>query len=122
MRTTNLAGSVLLALLALTGCSTRGENIPIEEARNRVIVPDVERRQVMTPAQVTFPNEVVRVGSGLWQAGFRDHRLPERSVQQVGSAAGLTFYALAWDNDPYDRLLVPVPGWHGLYREFLSVY
>lgn len=122
MRTGVLAGSGLLALLALTGCTTRGENLPLEEARNRVIVPDVQRAPVLTPVPVSFPSEVVRVGTGLWQVGFRDFHLPQRSVRQVGSAAGLTFYALAWDNDPFDRLLVPVPGRPDLYREFLSVF
>jgi hypothetical protein len=123
MRSVNRVGVVLFAAVALAGCQTKGENLPLEVAMYRVITPDVpERVQVIPPAPAPLPEEVVRVGSGLWQVGFRQYQLPRRAVQPVGSAAGLTFYALSWDNMPFDRLLVEQPGRPGEFREFLGVY
>lgn len=116
------AGIGVLALVALPGCYSRGENLPLEVAKYRVMTAEVQRPPAVTPAPVNFPTEVMRVGTGLWQVGFRDYDLPQRSVRPVGSADSLTFYALSWDNEPFDRLLVPVPGRPNRYREFLSVY
>jgi hypothetical protein len=123
MRSICRVGAALLVLVALAGCHRKGENLPLEEARFRVIRPVVPERVLITPPRPEiFPETVVRVAGGLWQAGFREYRLTAREVQPVGRAGGLTFYALAWDREPFDRLLVAEPGRPGEYREFLEVY
>lgn len=121
MRSRILAGLGLAAALTLAGCQISHENRPYEEARNRTLSPRVDRTPVVHGAPVEFPNEVMRVGSGLWQVGAREHNLPQGSVRQVGRTGGLNFYALSWDSEPFDRLLVPVPGRANEYREFLGV-
>ncbi len=120
MRSSYRAGGILLVALTWAGCQTKSENLPLEVARNRVVWPTATERAA--PATVSFPEEVVRMAGGLWQVGFKEYQLPERLVQPVGSAGGLTFYALSWDAAPYGRLLAGVPGRPGAYREFLGVY
>jgi hypothetical protein len=115
-------GTVLLAVLAMAGCQTRGQNLPLEEAKFRVIKPNVPERTQVVPAPAPPAAEVIRMDAGLWQPGFRQYRLAQRSVQPVGRAGGQTFYALSWDRAPFDRLLVEVPGRPGAYLEFLQVY
>jgi hypothetical protein len=115
-------GAGLLIALTLAGCKNKGENLPLEVAKFRVFEAEVPARVQIGPVPVAFPSEVFRIDAGLWQAGFREYRLPARAVQPVGSSGGLAFYALAWDSEPFDRLLVGVPGRAGEYREFLGVY
>lgn len=123
MRSSIRVAAVLVAALAMVGCQKKGQNLPLEVARYRVITPDVpDRRSPTAPPFFTPPTNVVRIGDQLWQPGFDRFRLPATSVRQVGSAEGMTFYAPAWDSAPYDRVLVNVPGQPDLYQEFLGVF
>lgn len=122
MRSIRRFAAGLLTVVAVAGCQTRGENLPLEEARTRVIVPDVPERVPLFPPPPPPSPDVVRMGGGLWQPGFQQFNLPQRLVQPVGSAGGQTFYALSWDRQPFDRLLVQVPGRAGEFLEYLSVW
>jgi hypothetical protein len=107
----------------LVGCKNKGQNLPFEEAKYRLVKPTIpEKPLISPPAPAAFPETLVTVAGGLWQAGFNRYQLPTQSIQPVGSASGMTFYALTWDSAPYDRLLVVEPGQLGKYREFLAVY
>lgn len=122
MRSIKWVGVGLLSVVVMAGCQTKGHNMPLEEAMFRVVEPIVAERVQPIPAPVLPPEEMVRVDEGLWQPGFRQYRLPQRAVQPVGRAGGQTFYALAWDRAPFDRLLIEVPGRTGQYLEYLGVY
>lgn len=123
MRSMYRVGATMLVALALTGCKNKGKNLPFEVAKYRLVTPTIPAKPLISPpAPAVFPETLVTVAGGLWQAGFRRYKLPTNSLQPVGSASGMTFYALAWNSAPYDRLLVDEPGQPGEYREFLGVY
>jgi hypothetical protein len=122
MRSIKRIGAGLLTVVALAGCQTKGHNMPLEEAMFRVVEPLVAERVQVVPVPPAPPAEVVRMGGGLWQPGFREYNLAARQIQPVGRAGGQTFYALSWDREPFDRLLVEVPGRPGEYLEYLGVY
>lgn len=116
-------GGCLLAALALGACHRKGENVPLEVAEVFIKQPLVEQHvRISPPPPEVFPSEPVMVAGSRWRAGFTQYALPANALRPVATGAGTTFYALAWNSAPYDRLLVPVPGRAGVYREYLEIY
>jgi|GEM_PF-563269 len=123
MRSSLRVGIALAAAVLVTGCYKRGENLPLDVARDRVMVPEVEERTPPVPLPTLIePTEVVKLGDQVWQASAKEYNLPAELVRMVGSAGGHSFYVLAWDDAPYDRLLVPIAGVENRYQEFVGVY
>lgn len=126
-------GALALAVLAAAGCDTKGENIPVTIAKYQPpkVLFEETARIVPAPALAERP---VRIGGRSWVPTATEYALPARGVRPVGTAAGMTFYALSWDAAPYDRLLLPeeTPAWlrdvgafptrPDYWREWLEVY
>lgn len=122
-----------IAAVALSGCNTKGENLPVDIAKYqppKLLLAETAR---LLP-RPEIPTRVVGVAGDLWMPTATEYELPARAVQPVGTAEGLDFYALAWDEPPYDRLLVfqrnpdwwrgptPYPSPPTFWVDFLEVY
>lgn len=116
-------GAVLVISATLGGCRFIGKNTPLEEARFRVPKTVRETQVRMQPAPPSeFPRERFRIGDQEWIVTATEYQLPDRVVRPVGTSDGLVFYALAWDEPPFDRLLAPMPQRAGTWQEFAEIY
>lgn len=117
------AGLVAVAAMTLGACEPKKYQLmPLEEARDRVPTPLVAQLYGPTPSVPGVPEGPVRVGQAYWQATGTVFRLPNDFVRPVATVDGLMFHSFAWDEQPFDRLLVASPGAPGVWLEFLEVY
>src|SRR5690606_36485200 len=125
MRKLQRAGAAALAALALAACGNfKGPLLPLEEARYRLpkaITTDGVVRLTPQPPPA-FPEAPVQVAGARWIVTATTYSLPADLVAPVATADGMMFRALAWDEQPFDGLLVARLGLPGVDQEFLEVY
>ena len=115
----------VLAMLALAGCEeSKTELLPHEEARTRPPKPVVRQETDLVAAPVPGPareisREPVQVGDRFWLASGVEYRIPVESLRPAGTSAGLSFYAMRWDEAPYDRLFTALEP--GAWMQYLEV-
>jgi hypothetical protein len=115
-------GAAVLAAVALGACHPKGHNVPLEEAMNHVSRPVIQERVRVRPAPEPMPQEPIAIAGGEWIATSTTYTLPARYVRPIGTSGGLNFYVLSWDDEPFDRLLVPSRTRPGHWVEFAEVY
>jgi hypothetical protein len=112
--------AVLIFVVAgLAGCNGFPTPIPAEEARVQPPKPLVEQtsRVPMEPP-AGLPLEIMGVAGRNWIFASTQQAELGAALRQAGSVGGRPVYTFAWDEPPYDRLLVPVmPGVYAEYRE-----
>lgn len=101
-----LATAVVSLTLALGACRDLGlpGNVPEEEARTRAPTELVE--QVRAPAD-EVPATLV-IDGRVWVPVGRPEARPEGQLRPIGSAAGQTVHARAWDERPYGAVFTRV--------------
>ncbi|HEX7049204.1 MAG TPA: hypothetical protein VF188_03245 [Longimicrobiales bacterium] len=125
MRLLFRAGTCIAAALALAACEqSKTELMPLEAAANQPVKVAVKEETGLVVPRVTrpgaeIPTEPVELAGRRWQATPTEYSLPTEMVRPVGTADGLELYALAWDEEPFDRLLTPVRP--GSWRELLEI-
>lgn len=123
MKFIRTVGPVAVAAVVLGACEpAKYQLMPLEEAMHRMPSPLVA--QVHGPAEPIpgVPQGPVRVGDRFWQSVGIVPALPNDFVRPVATVDGLMFHSFAWDEQPFDRLLVASPGAPGVWLEFLEVY
>ena len=115
-------GLFVLAVLTLGACDPRkADSIPLEEALVRPpanLMPEKIVNQPQLPAGVS--EATVDVAGRQWIVTPTEFELPETMVAPVVPAQGVVFHSLAWDREPFDRLLVEDRP--GVWREFVEVW
>lgn len=121
MTSRRLVGVVALAVLAVAGCEeSKTQLLPLEAAKYKP--PKSVAEQTVPPAPEPVAERPIEVAGRLYQPWAAEHQLPERNLRQVGTVEGRPVYALAWDDPPYDRLLIPAPGRPGVWQELVEVH
>ena len=123
MKFIRTVGPVAVAAVVLGACEpAKYQLMPLEEAMYRMPSPLVA--QVHGPAQPIpgVPQGPVRVGERYWQAVGIVHRLPNDLVRPVATLDGVMFHSLSWDQEPFDRLFVPIAGSTQQWVEMLDVF
>lgn len=116
-------GPVAVAAVVLGACEpAKYQLMPLEEAKFHPPSPLVV--QVHGPAQPVpgVPEGPVRVGEAVWQSSGIVYNLPNNFVRPVATLDGVMFHSLAWNQEPFDRLFVPVRGAAGSWMELLQVF
>lgn len=125
MKSLHRIGTIAAAALALGACEqSKTTLLPFEEAANQPPKVAVHEETALVAPRVTIPEaelpaETVELAGRRWQVTATEYSLPEHAVRPVGAADGVQLYALAWDSEPYDRLLAPARP--GSWREFLEI-
>jgi hypothetical protein len=104
-----------LAALALGGCKDMGLNElqEFDVASRAGVTPLVQQTmRIQSPS----PNQVVHLGGQYWIATSNRYTLGASDVATLGQAGGTSFYRLAWDDEPYDRVLGQGPAGLVEYR------
>lgn len=116
----------VLAMLALAGCEkSKTELLPHEEARTRPPKQVIRQETQLVAAPVPGPKrelrrEPIQLGDRSWVPSGVEYRIPAESLRPAGTAAGLSFYAMRWDETPHDRLFTPLEP--GVWMEYVEVF
>jgi len=110
---------LIFTAAGVAGCNGFPTLIPAEEARVQPPKPLVQQTQrVPTEPPAGLPVEITGVAGRNWLITATRHTVPASALRPAGSAGARPVYTFAWDEPPYDRLLVPVtPGVYAEYRE-----
>jgi hypothetical protein len=102
-------GVLVVAALVFAGCQSKGENLPLEEARNRFPAEPIEHTTVRAPdaPPVVAAPPVIAFGRQ-WMPHGGPQRIPAALLAPVAAGNGVALHAAAWDRPPYARLLAPV--------------
>lgn len=115
------SAALALALIAVSACEpAKYQLLPLEVARERAPTPLVAETLVRPePEPGTFEGAPVLVAGRYWQATATEFDIGTLEARPVATLDGVTFNALSWDDQPFDRLLVRAAADPGLWREFL---
>ncbi|HEX7089869.1 MAG TPA: hypothetical protein VF192_07015 [Longimicrobiales bacterium] len=110
---------LILAAAGAAGCNGFPTPIPVEEARTQPPKPLVEQTsRVPTEPPAGLPLEIPGIAGRDWMITATRHTVPASALRPAGSVGARPVYTFAWDEPPYDRLLVPAaPGVYAEYRE-----
>jgi hypothetical protein len=102
-------GALVVAALIFAGCRSKGENLPLEEARNRFPAEPIEHTTVRPPdaPPVASPAPVIAFGRQ-WMPFGGPQRVPSGLLTPVAAGSGVALHAATWDRPPYARLLAPL--------------
>lgn len=113
---------VVAAIVAAAGCKDMGLD-ELQEYELAVVNPPAPLVLATTPPlgvpPLGLPSYAVQVGNRTFQSVRHDVHLPDRLLRQVGSSGPVAFHALAWDQEPYDRLFARTETG---YMEFADTY
>lgn len=119
MRKLRGVAGVGVVAVALAACGTfKGEVMPLEEALTRTpvhLLGTESHPGIQPPAGL--PSDPIEIDGRFWMAMPNSYALSDRMVRPVLPVQGVVFHALAWDESPFDRLLVEESP--GIWREFL---
>lgn len=110
---------VLILAAALAACNGFPDLVPVEVARTQVSQPLVEQTaRIAAEPPAGLPAQITGVAGRDWIIAATEQRVPASALRQAGTVAGRPAYVLAWDEPPYDRLLLASrPGVYVEYRE-----
>jgi hypothetical protein len=123
MRFNRALGPLAVAVIALSACEpAKYELMPLEAAKYHEPKPLVAQTLVEPAPRPGFPEGAVRVADAIWVATETEYRLPETFVRPVATLDGLMFHSFAWDQQPFDILLVRSPTAPGSWVEFNEIF
>lgn len=125
MRAMGRWGVLATTTLALAGCKDvglEGKNLPHELAVTMPPKPLVEQTVRIAPAEIPgIPEGGLELNGRIFGATATEYALGDNAVRPVGAAGGASLYAMAWDEEPLDMLLVRLEnGRYGVLEPFVE--